>query len=138
MSLRCSICDLRCRNRTELADHEREHESRYFRAKFVKGGPFIGVRLFVGPPIIDGEGQDRSPRLQVMVADETTSRAVLMLGENDIPVEIEGVTLRSVEPVLATEWQFLIAHQTWATENAPSHPKASPRKPVDFNSLLPF
>lgn len=111
---------------------------RYFRARLVKDGPFIGVRLFVGPPIVDGEELDRSPRLQVMVADETTSRAVLMLGDDDIPIEVDGATLRSIASITAAEWRYQVAHQRWAIENAPNHPKASPRKPVDFDTLLPF
>ena len=108
---------------------------RFFRARLAKGAPFIGVRLFVGPPVVDGDELDRSHRLQVTVADETTSRAVLMLGDGDIPVEVDGVTLRSIEPVSEAEWRFLVAHQAWATEHQPDHPKAKPRKAVDFNTL---
>lgn len=111
---------------------------RFFRARLVKGGPAIGVRMFVGPPIIDGEELDRSPRLQVVVDHETTSRAVLMLGDGDIPVEIDGVTLRSIEPVTEAEYRFLAAHSAWARDHAPDHPKASPRKAVDFSTVLPF
>lgn len=111
---------------------------RFFRARLVKGGPFIGVRLFVGPPIVDGEELDRHHRLQVLVDNETTSRPVLMLGEGDIPVEIDGVTLRSVEPVPEAEYRFLVADAAHAREWRPDHPKASPREPVDFSTLLPF
>ncbi len=111
---------------------------RFFRARMVKGGPIIGVRLFVGPPIVDGEEMDRHHRLQVMVDTETTSRAVLMLGDGDIPVEIDGVTLRSIEPVPEAEYRFLVAHSAWAKDHAPDHPKATPRSRVDFSTLLPF
>lgn len=113
-------------------------EPRFFRARLVRGGPAVGVRMFVGPPIVDGEEIDRSPRLQVLIAHETTARAVLMLGDGDTPVEIDGVTLRSIEPVTEAEYRFLIAHAGWAREHAPDHPKADPRKPVDFSTILPF
>lgn len=112
--------------------------TRFFRARLVKGGPFIGIRLFVGPPVIDGEELDRSPRLQVMVDNETTSRAVLMLGSGDIPVEIDGVMLRSIEAVTEAEYRFLVAHRAWASDHAPDHPKANPREAVDFSTVLPF
>ena len=66
-------------------------------------------------------------------------RAVLMLAAEDIPVEVEDVLLRSVEPVTEVEWQYLVAHQAWAAEHAPNHPKAEPRRAVDFNTIpLPF
>ncbi len=113
--------------------------TRFFRARLAKAGPFIGVRMFFGPPIIDGEELDRSPRWQVTVGAETTSRAILMLGADEIPVEIEDVLLRGVEPVTEAEWQYLVAHQAWAAEHAPNHPKAEPRRAVDFNTIpLPF
>lgn len=112
---------------------------RFFRARLAKAGPFIGVSMFFGPPVIDGDELDRSPRWQVTVGAETTSRAVLTLGADEIPVEVEDVLLRSVEPVTEAEWQYLVAHQTWAAEYAPNHPKADPRSAVDFNTIpLPF
>ena len=114
-------------------------QPRHFRARLAKAGPFIGVRMFFGPPVVDGDELDRSPRLQVQIGAETTSRAVLMLGAGDIPVEVEDALLRAVEPVPEAEWQYLVAHQTWAVEHAPNHPKADPRRAVDFNIIpLPF
>lgn len=111
---------------------------RFFRARLVRGGPVIGVRMFVGPPVVDGEELDRSLRLQVLVDNETTSRAVLMLGDGDIPVEIDGATLRSIDPISEAEYHFLVAHSAWAQEHVPDHPKAKPREPVDFSTILPF
>lgn len=112
--------------------------SRFFRARLVKRGPAVGVRMFVGPPIFDGEELDRHHRLQVLVDNETTSRAVLMLGDGDIPVEIDGATLRSIDPISEAEYHFLVAHSAWAQEHVPDHPKAKPREPVDFSTILPF
>lgn len=112
---------------------------RFFRARLAKAAPFIGVHMFFGPPVVDGEELDRSHRLQVVIGADTSSHAVLMLGADEIPVEVEDVLLRSVEPVTEAEWQYLVAHQAWATEHAPNHPKAEPRNAVDFNTIpLPF
>lgn len=61
-----------------------------------------------------------------------------MLGDDGIPVEVDGVTLRSIEAVPETEYRFLMAHAAWAHEHAPEHPRASPREPVDFSTFLPF
>jgi len=135
--LRCPVCDRRCRNRTDLADHQVEHEAKFFRARIAKAGPFVGVRVFFGPPLVDGEQLDRSPRLQAVVGPETTARAVLMLANDGVPAEVDGITLRNVEPIAEHTYRFMIVHEEWA-QDVPGHPKASPRKAVDFNSLLPF
>jgi hypothetical protein len=112
---------------------------RHFRARLVRHGPFIPVRLFVGAPIVDGEEQDRSHRLQVLVGTETTSRAVLMMGDGGIPVEIEGITLRSVEPIGQADYDFMVAHRTWAADHAPDHPTTTPRRAVDFHRMkMPY
>lgn len=112
---------------------------RFYRARLAKRGPFIGVKVWRGPPLIDGEEVDRSPRWQVLVDADTTGRAVLMFGDGDIPIEVDGVTLRSIEPTDEADYRFLVADSAHAREWRPDHPKASPRQAVDFNRLtLPF
>ena len=39
------------------------------------------------------------------------------------------------EPITAAEYAYLVAHAAWARDHAPDHPKAEPRKPVDFNTI---
>lgn len=111
---------------------------RYFSARLAKGGPAIGVKMWHGEPLVNGDTLDRSPRLQVTIAAETTGRAVTMTGVDGVPVEVEGAMLRALEPITEAEWRYLVAHQAWAEEHAPHHPKAEPRQAVDFNKILPF
>jgi hypothetical protein len=108
----------------------------WFRARLVKDGPYIGVMTFFGGPLVDGEEVDRSPRWQALVRGETTGRVILM-GE-ELPIEVDGVALRNVEPVTESEWRFLVADDDHAGKYRPDDPKANPRKPVNFHKYLPF
>lgn len=110
---------------------------RFFRARLAKAGPFIPVKVWHGLPLVDGEEVDRSPRLQALVETETTARAVLHVGDDGVPVEIDGVMLRNVEPIAERVYRFMIADAEHAREWRPDHPKATPRKAVDFNTLPP-
>ena len=108
---------------------------RYYRARLAKLGPFVGVKVWHGAPFIDGDDVDRSPRWQALVSTETTARAVLM-GEH-LPVEVDGVTLRNLEPIAEHEYRFMVADAAHARDWRPDHPKAEPRKAVDYHSLKP-
>lgn len=108
-------------------------ERHFYRARLVKGGPFIGVMTFFGGPLVDGEELDRSPRWQAVVRTEKNGRAILM--GDQLPIEVEGVMLRNIEPVAETEYRFLVAHAEWATAAAPYHPVAAPSSAIDFNTL---
>lgn len=111
---------------------------RFYRGRLAKAGPFIGIKVFFGPPVVDGDELDRSPRWQVLVDTETTARAVIMFGEAGLPVEVDGVTVRNLEPTTEADYRFLVADSAHAKEYRPADPKASPRQAVDFNRLLPF
>lgn len=111
---------------------------RYYKARLVKDGPFVGVKVWHGLPFVDGEEIDRAPRLQALVHTERTARVVTMTGVDDVPVDVDGVTLRNIETILEHQYRFLVAHADWAKAHKPDHPKADARKPVDFNKLLPF
>ena len=111
--------------------------ARFFRCRLVKDGPFVPVKIFFGPPLVDGEELDRSPRWQAVVNAEPTGRAATMLGIDDAPVEIDGNTLRRVEPIDEPTYRFMVADAEHARQWRPSHPKASPKKAVDFNTLPP-
>lgn len=107
----------------------------YYRARLVGGGPYIPVVVWHGLPLIDGEEVDRSPRWQCLVGTETTARAVLM-GEA-VPIEVDGILLRSIEGIDQAEYEFQIAHLGWVNTSAPHHPKATPRRAVNFNTVKP-
>ncbi len=108
----------------------------YWQAKLVTGGPYVGIRTWLGGPLVDGEELDRSPRWQALVRSETTGRAILQ-GE-PCPVEIEGLLLRNIEPISETDYRTLVAHAEWSTAYAPQNPDASPREPVNFMTIKPF
>ncbi len=103
----------------------------YWRAKLIKDGPWIGVKTFFGPPLVDGEELDRSPRWQAKVRNETSGRAILF-GDN-CPIEVDGknMTLRNIERIEEPEYRYLVAHSDWATKHAPDQPDAAPRTKID-------
>ncbi len=108
----------------------------YWSARLVAKGPAVGVRTWLGPPLVDGEELDRSPRWQALVRSETTGRAILQ-GE-PCPTEIEGCFLRNIEPITKAAYEYLIAHATYSTSHAPQNPDASPTEPVNFMTIKPF
>lgn len=108
---------------------------RFFRARIVKAGPFVPVMVWRGPPLVDGDELDRSPRWQALVGAETTARAILM-GDH-LPIEVDGVTLRNLEPIAEYEYRFMVADAEHARDWRPSDPKASPKKAIDFHTLPP-
>jgi hypothetical protein len=108
----------------------------YWRAKLVKDGPWIGVKTWRGPPLIEGEEVDRSPRWQCLVRNETTGRAILY-GE-PCPIEVDGIGLRSVERIDEAEYRYLIDHSQWATAHAPHLPDAAPRVKINKRGTSVF
>lgn len=104
----------------------------HYRARLAKGGPFVGVRVIYDGPMVDGEIMDRSPRYQAIVGNERDGRAITQGGP--MPIEVDGITLRSVEQITEAEHRYLLAHQEWAAASG-SHPRARPREAVDFNTL---
>lgn len=107
----------------------------YYRARLIKDGPFVGVVTFFGPPLIDGEEVDRSPRWQARIHTEKTARAILM--GDELPIEVDGVGLRNIEKIDEDEYRYLVAHAGWAEQHAPDHPTVSPKKAIDFHTLPP-
>lgn len=102
----------------------------YWRAKLGKDMPWIGVVSWFGPPLVDGEELDRSPRWQCLVRTETTARAILF-GDN-CPIEVEGRdTLRNLERITEAEWSYLVKHAAWSTQHRPDLPDAAPRTKID-------
>jgi hypothetical protein len=105
----------------------------YYRARLVGAGPYVGVMVWRGLPFVDGEEVDRSPRWQALVGTEKTARAILM--GDELPIEVDGVTLRNLERISEQDYQYLVAHADWAKQHAPSMPDASPRQKVDLKRM---
>lgn len=106
----------------------------YWRARLVKDGPFVGVMSWFGLPIIDGEELDRHCRWQCLVRNETTSRMIL-LGD-EVPIDVDGITLRNLERIQEADYLYLVKHSEWATNHAPDHPAASPKSKVNLKGKL--
>lgn len=104
-------------------------DAHYWQAKFVKGGPWVGIKTWLGPPLVDGEELDRSPRWQALVRTETTGRMILY-GE-PCPIEVDGIGLRSVERISEADYRYLISHSEWATAHAPHLPDAAPKVKIN-------
>lgn len=105
--------------------------------KLVRNGVRVPVRIWFGAPVVDGEELDRSPRWCVEI-DGRTDRT-----EKDadgyrcrVPLDVlDAWPYCAREPITAAEYAYLVAHAAWARDHAPDHPKAEPRKPVDFNTI---
>jgi hypothetical protein len=112
-----------------------EEQVHFWRCKLVKDGPWIGVRTFLAPPLIDGEYLDRSPRFQALVRNETTGRMILY-GE-PCPIEVHGIGLRNIERITEADYRFLVDHSAYATAHAPHMPDAAPKMAINFMTMKP-
>jgi hypothetical protein len=119
-----------------MSERDTRVDRHYWSAKLVKNGPPVGVQTWFGPPWVDGEELDRSPRWQALVRTETTARAILM--GDEIPIEVDGVGLRNVEKITKALYDYLVSHASWSTEHKPSEPDAAPRSAVDVTKMEPL
>ena len=109
----------------------------YWKCKLVPGGPFVPVKTWFGPPLVDGEELDRSPRWQALVRLETSSRAILF--GNETPIEVEGMkSMRSLERVSEADYQFMLKHADYSTKHKPDNHDAAPYTPIDWNKGRPI
>jgi len=101
----------------------------YYRMRLVRNGPRVAVSIWYGEPVMDGETLDRSPRWCCEIDGRTTDeRGELFHVEQAWP-------FCAKEPITHAEYLYLINHAAWARYNAPDHPKATPRRPIDFHKL---
>jgi len=110
----------------------------HYTIKLARGGVRVPVRIWYGAAIIDGEEQDRSPGWFCEI-DGRTDR-----WERDadtgyrcrVALEIDRAwPFCAREPITEAEYRFLTADAAHARQWRPEHPKAQPRKAVDFNTL---
>lgn len=96
----------------------------FFRTRLVKGGPYVGARIWLEPPIdpLTGEAMDRPP---MMLAE--------LAGKPIDPIELwPSVAGRNIPE---QEYRYLIGVAGWAAEHAPNAPEATPREPINLNRL---
>jgi hypothetical protein len=115
-------------------------EAGYYRVRLIRGGIHVGVRVWFGNPVIDGEEQDRSPRWCVEV-DGKTTRPVVDKDGNKIEGHVEPLDVFDVWPfcerITEREFRFLVDRRVWAQRHATEHPAAQSRKPIDLRRLPP-
>jgi len=102
----------------------------HYAMRLVRGGPLVPVKIWFGLPIVDGEEQDRSLRWCVEVDRKTTSKDELISIDRAWPWCAKN-------PISEADYNFMVAHADWAIEHQRDHPKAQPRKAVDYHSLKP-
>ena len=110
----------------------------YWRARLGKDMPYVPLATWFGPPYVDGEELDRSPRWQCLLRNETTARVVLMGDETPIDVDdsrpdsdpFHSLSLRNLERIDKAEYDYMRDHASWASQHAPHHPAASPRTKI--------
>lgn len=113
----------------------------FYAASMVRNGPDVPVRIWFGPAVIDGEEQDRCHDWRC----EIDGRTDFIEKSDDgyrcrvaLPVD-RAWPFCAKRPISEAEYRFLIADAEWAKTHAPDHPKASPRKAVDWlKTRLPF
>jgi len=101
----------------------------YYRMRLVRHGPRVAVHIWFGQPVMDGETLDRSPRWCVAIDGRTTDDA----GEL-FHVE-QAWPYCAKEPIPAGVYHYMVAHAGWARLHDAEHPKARPRRPIDFHKL---
>lgn len=114
----------------------------YYAMTMVRNGVIVPVRIWYGNAIVDGEEQDRGHDWRCEIDGRTDfiegDKAAGYWCRVALPID-RAWPYCARRPITAAEYQYLVAHAGWAREHAPDHPKAQPRKPVDWlNSRLPF
>lgn len=111
----------------------------FYTVRLVRGALAVPVRIWWGQPIIGGEVQDRSPRWCVEV-DGRTDRLDRDERTGDpigrVPLDVHDVWPFCTE-ISEAEYRFLQRRLAWAREQAPHHPAANPRTPIDLRTLPP-
>ncbi len=96
----------------------------YYKRRLVKGGPWVGVHIWYGPPTCPHTGQllDRSWRWQALVNGEDAD-------------EYEAWISGCANPITKEEYEYLLAHSDWAKNYAPD---LAPDKKIDLNKINPI
>jgi hypothetical protein len=99
----------------------------FYKRRLVRGGPWVPVRLWYGPPNdpVTGEELDRSHRWQALVNGEEADPDETWIGCCGNPID-------------AQEYGYLLAMKNFATNHAPELPEASPRQPINLGSMKPL
>lgn len=99
----------------------------WYKVRLVRGGPWVGVRVWFGPPLDPetGEELDRSPRWQAVQDGAFVDVWRLWPG-------------CALHPIDEAEYAFRCARSEHAKRFAPHEPEASPTSAIDLNRLAPL
>ena len=100
----------------------------FYRRRLVKGGPFVGVRIYQACPLDpeSGEPMQRSRPLLCQVNGEWAD-------PYETWIWVAGAKISEAE------FNFLMADASHAMEYRPTAPRANPRRKIDLmESELPF
>lgn len=99
-----------------------EPQCGFFQRRFVRGGVFVPVAIFIE------QETDATGELS------TDERLVCLVNGKPADPESEW-TYCAGNPITEQEYRFLIERHKWAKENAPADPFAAPSRKIDFNAL---
>jgi hypothetical protein len=109
-------------------------EPGYYRVRLVQRGPWVGARLEIhngristwedGVHVIDGIAADSVGDLFADAASEGAAFTHPLLRLLLFGVKIDQA-----------EYDYLIGLAEWARTNAPDHPSAQPKRPIDLGSV---
>lgn len=107
--------------------HEGAPQPGFYRRRLVRGGPWVGVAIWLA--------QEIDPETGELVADERLVATV-----DGAPADPIAVwTYCAKNPIPEAEYRFLIAAARHAQAYEPEAPRANPRRPIDLMSAaLPF
>lgn len=104
----------------------------FYRTTLVRGGPFVAVRIWWGPPVVDGDELDRSPRWNVEV-DGRTDRLDKDGGRELLDIE-RFWPWCGRHPIPEEEYRHMLQVARHARAHDPALPQAAPDQPVEWNS----
>lgn len=112
----------------------------YYMTRLTKGGPHVPLRIHFGPPVIDGEEQDRAP-IWVVTVDGATD--FVETGDDGYRCRVAHDVYRYWPhcgrfPISEGDYRFMMARKQWAEKHDPTDPIANPRKKIDVRGRSVF
>lgn len=106
--------------------HNDDPQAGFYRTRLVRGGIFVGVRVWMHQEIDPETGE---------LCDDERLRAEI----NGIEVEdvAESWSRFCDQPITEDEFDYLEQRRVWSLYYAPDDPAANPRRAVDWRKILP-
>lgn len=99
----------------------------FYRRKLVRGGPWVGVHIWLEQDIDEAGELIAPPVLRALV------------GSNSYVDADDVWTYVADNPISQEEYNFMVAEAAWTKARSPDDPSANPREPIDpLRAPLPF